>query len=343
MGRDLLIKDAIARLIDRQSLTEHEAEAVMAEIMDGQATPAQIASYLTALRMKGETVEEITGSARAMRGKAIRIHPNDPIVVDTCGTGGDGAGTFNVSTTVALVLAGAGITVAKHGNRAVSSRAGSADILQGLGVRIDLAPEQVEECINEIGIGFLFAPLFHTAMKYAASSRQEIGVRTIFNILGPLTNPAGASVQILGVYEQMLTETLAKVLMNLGARHCYVVHGLDGLDEITLTTRTRVTEGKGSRITSYFIEPRDFGFERARLKDLSGGDMEENARITRDILEGREGPRQQLVLLNAAPALVACGKAETLQEGVERARLAIRSGAAMDKLENLIKWTNGRR
>jgi anthranilate phosphoribosyltransferase len=335
-----MIRQAITKLIDRQSLTEAEAESVMQEIMEGQATPSQIAAYLTALRIKGETVDEITGSARAMRAKAIRIRPNDAVVVDTCGTGGDGGRTFNVSTTVAFVLAGAGITVAKHGNRAISSQAGSADILSALGVRIDLAPERVEECINEVGIGFLFAPLFHLAMKYASATRQEIGIRTIFNLMGPLTNPAGASIQILGVYDEALTDILAKVLMRLGTRHCYVVHGLDGLDEITLTDRTRVSEGKASRITTYFIEPRDFGFERVRLKDLSGGDAYENARITREILEGREGPRQQLVMLNAAPALVACGKAAHLSEAVERARGAIRSGAAMEKLESLIKWTN---
>jgi anthranilate phosphoribosyltransferase len=335
-----MIKDAIAKLIERQSLTETEAESVMLEIMEGQGTTSQIASYLTALRIKGETVEEITGSARAMRAKAVRIRPTDPLVVDTCGTGGDGAGTFNVSTTVAFVLAGGGLTVAKHGNRAISSACGSADVLQALGVQIDLPPERVEECVNEIGVGFLFAPMFHTAMKHAAAARQEIGIRTIFNLLGPLTNPAGASIQIIGVYDEALTDTLAKVLMNLGSRHCYVVHGLDGLDEITLTTRTRVTEARAGRITSYFIEPGDFGFERARLKDLSGGSVEENARITRDILEGREGPRQQLVLLNAAPAFVASGKAATLQEGVDRSRAVIRSGAAMQKLESLIKYTN---
>jgi anthranilate phosphoribosyltransferase len=335
-----MIKDAIAKLVDRQNLTEAEAEAVMHEIMDGKDSPAQIAAYLTALRMKGETVEEITGSARAMREKATRIRVNDPMVVDTCGTGGDGAATFNVSTTVAFVVAGAGLTVAKHGNRAVSSRSGSADVLKCLGVRVDLPPERVEECVNEIGIGFLFAPLFHGAMKHAMGPRQEIGVRTIFNLLGPLTNPAGASIQVLGVYDEALTETLAKVLVKLGSRHCYVVHGMDGLDEITVTDRTRVSEGKGGRITNYFIEPRDFGFERARLKDLAGGDAEENARIIRDILGGREGPRQQLVLLNAAPALVACGKAATLLDGVKRAQEAIRSGAAMEKLESLVRWTN---
>lgn len=335
-----MIKDAIAKLVDRQHLTEAEAEAVMQEIMDGQATPAQIAAYLTALRMKGETADEITGSARAMRAKAVRIRPTDPLVVDTCGTGGDGGTTFNVSTTVAFVVAGAGITVAKHGNRAVSSRSGSADVLKCLGVRIDLPPEQVEACVNEIGIGFLFAPIFHGAMKHAVGPRQEIGVRTIFNLLGPLTNPAGATVQIVGVYEESLCDLMANVLMRLGVRHCYVVHGMDGLDEITLTDRTRVCEGKAGRLTSYVVEPRDFGFSRTRLKDLAGGDAEENARIIRDILGGREGPRQQLVRLNAAPALVACGKAATLQDGAALAQTVIRSGAAMDKLERLIKWTN---
>jgi anthranilate phosphoribosyltransferase len=222
----------------------------------------------------------------------------------------------------------------------VSSRSGSADVLKCLGVRIDLPPERVEECVNEIGIGFLFAPVFHGAMKHAVGPRQEIGVRTIFNLLGPLTNPAGASVQIVGVYEESLTDLMANVLMRLGVRHCYVVHGMDGLDEITLTDRTRICEGKAGRLTSYVVEPRDFGFQRARPKDLAGGDAEENARIIRDVLSGREGPRQQLVQLNAAPALVACGKAATLQDGVALAQTIIRSGAAMDKLERLIKWTN---
>jgi anthranilate phosphoribosyltransferase len=260
--------------------------------------------------------------------------------VDTCGTGGDGGATFNVSTTVAFVVAGARITVAKHGNRAVSSRSGSADVLKALGARIDLPPEQVEACVNEIGIGFLFAPMFHGAMQHAAGPRQDIGVRTIFNLLGPLTNPAGATVQIVGVYEESLCDLMAGVLMRLGVRHCYVVHGMDGLDEITLTDRTRICEGKAGRLTSYVVEPGDFGFARARPKDLAGGDAEDNARIIRDVLAGREGPRLQLVQLNAAPALVACGKAATLQDGVALAQTIIRSGAAMDKLERLIKWTN---
>ncbi len=335
-----LIQDAIAELIDRQHLTEAKAEAVMQEIMDGRATPAQIAAYLTALRMKGETADEITGSARAIRTHAVRIRPTDPMIVDTCGTGGDGGATFNVSTTVAFVVAGAGITVAKHGNRAVSSRSGSADVLKCLGARIDLPPEQVEACVNEIGIGFLFAPTFHRAMTQVAGLRQEIGVRTIFNLLGPLTNPAGATVQIVGVYEERLCDVMADVLIRLGVRHCYVVHGLDGLDEITLTDRTRICEGKAGRLTSYVVAPSDFGLSRARPKDLVGGDVEDNARITRDILAGREGPRAQLVQINAAPALVACGKAATLQDGVALAQTIIRSGAAMDKLDRLIQWTN---
>src|SRR5437667_247633 len=281
-------------------------------------------------------------SAETAEGEimALRIHTTDPIVVDTCGTGGDGGATFNVSTAVAFVVAGAGVTVAKHGNRAVSSRSGSADVLKALGVRLDLPPERAEECVNEIGIGFLFAPLFHGAMKHAVGPRQEIGVRTIFNLLGPLTNPASASIQIVGVYHEALTDLLAKVLMRLGGRHCYVVHGMDGLDEITLADRTRVSEGKAGRLTSYMVEPRDFGLQRVRAKDLEGGDAEENAQITRDILSGREGPRQQLVLVNAAPALVACGKAATLQDGVALARTIVQSGEAMDKLERLIKWTN---
>jgi anthranilate phosphoribosyltransferase len=270
----------------------------------------------------------------------VRVRATDPVVVDTCGTGGDGGATFNVSTAVAFVVAGAGITVAKHGNRAVSSRSGSADVLKALGVRLDLPPERAEECVNEIGIGFLFAPLFHGAMKHAVGPRQEVGVRTIFNLLGPLTNPAGASIQIVGVYHEAFTDLLANVLMRLGGRHCYVVHGLDGLDEITLADRTRVSEGKAGRLTSYMVEPRDFGLQRVRAKDLEGGGPDENARIIRDVLSGREGPRQQLVLVNAAPALVACGKAATLLDGVALARAIIQSGAAMDKLERLIKWTN---
>ena len=335
-----MIKDAIAKLADRTNLSEKEAEEVMLEIMDGQATPAQIAAYLMGLRIKGETVEEIAGSARAMRAKATRIRVADPLVVDTCGTGGDRAHTFNISTTAAFLVAGGGLTVAKHGNRSVSSRSGSADVLVALGAKIDLPTEQIEDCVNEVGIGFLFAPLFHGAMKHCASPRQEMGVRTLLNILGPLTNPAGAAIQVLGVYDGNLTEVMAKVLVHLGTQHCFVVHGLDGLDEITLTDRTRVSEGKAGVVSSYFIEPDEFGLHRVRLKELAGGTAEENAQITRDILRGRKGPKRDIVCLNAAPAFVAAGKVKTLKDGFALAHKIIDNGAAMDKLEKLIAFTN---
>ncbi len=335
-----MIKDAIAKLADRTDLSEKEAEEVMLEIMEGAAAPAQIAAYLMGLRMKGETVEEIAGSARAMRSRAIRIRAADPLVVDTCGTGGDRANTFNISTTAAFVVAGGGLTVAKHGNRSVSSRSGSADLLVALGARIDLPTEAVQDCVNELGIGFLFAPLFHGAMKHCAVPRQEMGVRTLLNVLGPLTNPAGATIQVLGVYDEGLTELLAKVLIHLGTKHCFLVYGMDGLDEITLTDRTRVSEGKGGVVSSYYLDPSDFGLERVRLKDLAGGTAEENAHITREILRGRKGPKRDLVCLNAAPAFVACRKAKTLQEGFELAGRMIDSGAAMEKLERLISFTN---
>jgi anthranilate phosphoribosyltransferase len=334
-----MIKDAIAKLAEKSSLSEKEAEETMLEIMDGSATPAQIAAYLMALRMKGETVDEIAGSARAMRARAIRIRATDPVTVDTCGTGGDRMHTFNVSTTTAFVVAGGGLTVAKHGNRSVSSQCGSADVLTALGVRIDLPAARVEECLNEVGIGFLFAPLYHGAMKHCALPRQEIGVRTLLNILGPLTNPAGALIQIIGVYDAGLTELLAKVLVQLGTQHCFLVHGLDGLDEVTLTDRTAVSEGKAGRVTSYHIDPSDFGLQRVRLKDLAGGSPQENAHLTREILQGRPGPRRQVVCLNAAPAFVAAGKVKGWQEGYELAGRVIDSGAAMEKLERLIAFT----
>ncbi len=335
-----MIKDAIAKLADRTSLSEKDAEETMLAIMDGQATPAQIAAYLMGLRIKGETVEEIAGSARAMRARATRIRVADPMVIDTCGTGGDRAQTFNISTTAAFVVAGGGLTVAKHGNRSVSSKSGSADVLAALGVKLDLPTQRVEDCVNEVGIGFLFAPLFHGAMKHCAVPRQEMGVRTLLNILGPLTNPAGASIQVLGVYDGNLTEIMAKVLIHLGTQHCFVVHGLDGLDEITLTDRTRVSEGRAGVVSSYFVEPADCGLQRVMMKDLAGGNAEENAQITRDILKGRTGPRRDVVCVNAAPAFVAAGKAKTLQEGCALAHRSLDSGAAMEKLEKLIAFTN---
>jgi anthranilate phosphoribosyltransferase len=335
-----MIKDAIAKLADRSPLTEQEAESVMLEIMDGAATPAQIAAYLMGLRLKGETVEEIAGSVRAMRAKAIRISVGDPQVVDTCGTGGDGAHTFNISTTTALVVAGAGLTVAKHGNRSVSSKSGSADVLSALGVKIDVSTERVAACIDEVGIGFLFAPLYHGAMKHCAGPRQEMGIRTMLNLLGPLTNPAGAAIQVIGVYEGRLTSLLGNVLMHLGSQHCFVVHGMDGLDEITLTAKTRISEATGGILSNYLLDPAEFGLALVSAKQLTGGTPQENAAITREILQGRKGPKRDIVCLNAAPALVAARKATSLQDGFLLAGQAIDSGAAAEKLARLIAFTN---
>jgi anthranilate phosphoribosyltransferase len=334
-----MIKDALQKLADRANLTELEADTVMGEIMDGTASAAQIAAYLMGLRIKGETVEEIAGSVQAMRARATKIRVGDVQVVDTCGTGGDCAHTFNISTTAAFVVAGAGLTVAKHGNRSVSSKCGSADVLAALGVEIDLPPELVADCVNEIGIGFLFAPLYHRAMKHCALPRQELGIRTLLNILGPLTNPAGARLQVVGVFEVELTELLAKVLVHLGAQHCFVVHGMDGLDEITLTDRTIISEGKAGVVSSYLVDPSEFGLQRISQKELVGGGPEANAVITCDILRGRKGPKRDIVCLNAAPALVAGRKARTLQEGFLLAQRTIEMGAAMDKLERLISFT----
>lgn len=334
-----MIKDAIVKLADRLSLTEKEAEEVMNEIMDGAVTPAQIAAYLMGLRLKGETVDEIAGSVRAMRNRAIRIAIGDPLVVDTCGTGGDGRHTFNVSTTAAFVVAATGLTVAKHGNRSVSSKSGSADVLSELGVNINLSPDRVADCINEVGIGFLFAPLYHGAMKHCAAPRHEIGIRTMLNLLGPLTNPAGATIQILGVYEPHLTELLGKVLMYLGSQHCFVVHGMDGLDEMTLTDRTLVSEAKGGVVSNYVVTPEEFNLSRVSPKELAGGLPHDNAKITREILQGKKGPKRDMVCLNAAPALVAGRKAKTLQEGFLLAGKTIDSGAAAEKLARLVSFT----
>lgn len=335
-----MIKNAIAKLADRTDLSEKEAEEVLLQIMAGEASQAQIAAYLMGLRMKGETVDEIAGSVLAMRSKATKISVNDPLVLDTCGTGGDRAHTFNISTTAAFVVAGAGLTVAKHGNRSVSSKSGSADVLAALGVKIELDPERVADCVNEVGIGFLFAPRFHGAMKHCAVPRQEMGIRTLLNVLGPLTNPAGATHQVMGVYDAGLTELLAKVLVHLGTQHCFVVHGMDGLDEITLTDRTRVSEGKGGVVSTYYVSPEEFGLRRVGLKELVGGTAQENAQITRDVLQGHKGPKRDIVCLNAAPGLVAGRKAKTLQEGVHLAGRVIDTGAAAEKLERLIEFTN---
>jgi anthranilate phosphoribosyltransferase len=335
-----MIKEAIAKVISRTNLTEAEAEGVMREIMQGEATDAQIASYITALRMKGETVEEITGSARVMREKAVPVRVDAPYQVDTCGTGGDMAHTFNISTTAAFVVAGAGVTVAKHGNRSVSSKSGSADVLQALGVNIEMPSHRCEECIREVGIGFLFAPMMHQAMKYAIGPRREIGVRTIFNVLGPLTNPARVTSQIMGVYAADLTGLLAQALGNLGAKHAFVVHGMDGLDEITNTDKTKISEFRDGKVRDYFLHPSDFGFRVAKPDALKGGDAKDNAGITLDILKGKQGPCREIVLMNSAAALAASGRSADLKAGIAVAAESIDSGAALGKLERLKQFTN---
>ena len=348
-----MIKDAISKVVLRQDLLETEMIEVMNQIMGGEATPAQVGAFITALRMKGETIEEITGAARVMRdhatpirvGKALDIDREEinldrETVLDTCGTGGSGTKSFNISTTVAFVVSACGAKVAKHGNRSISSACGSADVLEALGVNLNVTPEQVESCINEVGVGFLFAPALHGAMKHAIGPRREIGIRTIFNILGPLTNPAGADRQVLGVYDEKLVEVLAKVLVKLGCQRGFVVHGQDGMDEITLTGPTRVAEINEGKVTLSTIEPEDFGLRRCLLSDLQGGDAEENAAIVRDVLTGAEGPKRDVVLLNAAYALIAAGIVESVDAGLQKARNIIDEGLAKAKLEGLVNLTN---
>ncbi len=333
-----MIREAIQALVSGNSLTMEEAASVMEEIMNGEVTPAQFGAFVTALRLKGETVDEIAGLAKVMRAKAVRVMTIEP-VIDVVGTGGDGLNTFNISTTAAFVVAGAGLKVAKHGNRAASSQCGAADVLEALGVKLELTAEQVQQCIEKVGIGFMFAPSFHPAMKYAAAPRREIGIRTVFNILGPLTNPAGAKTYLLGVADGSLVEKLALVLQSLGCHHALVVHGEDGLDEITLTGKTRVCELKDGRISSYTISPEQFNLATASLEDLRGGTANENAAQLRNILAGASGPQRDVVLLNAAAALVAGDKVKTLQQGVELARQALDNGRALAKLEQLIKFS----
>ena len=333
-----MIKEAITTLVSGRSLTVDEAALVMDEIMQGEVTPAQFGAFVTALRLKGETVDEIVGLVRTMRAKAVTVTITKP-VVDTCGTGGDGSHTFNISTTAAFVAAGAGLKVAKHGNRAMSSRCGSADVLEALGVKIDLNAEQVQRCLQEVGIGFMFAPVFHPAMKFAVGPRREIGIRTVFNIIGPLTNPASAKAQVLGVADESLVEKLALALQNLGCHHALVVHGEDGLDEITVTGKTQVYELKDGRIKSYSISPEDFGLSRASLDNLKGGTTEENAVLLHSILSGAPGPRRDVVLMNTAAALVVGDRVETLRQGAALAEEVIDSGHALAKLEQLIGFS----
>jgi anthranilate phosphoribosyltransferase len=349
-----MIKSAIAKVVERQDLSEGEMIEVMDQIMSGGATPAQIGAFITALRMKGETVAEITGAARVMRERAtpIRVGRNvldidrDDInldqetILDVVGTGGDGTNTFNISTTVSFVVSACGVKVAKHGNRSVSSACGSADVLEALGVNLDVTPEIVERCINEIGLGFLFAPALHGAMKYAIGPRKEIGIRTIFNILGPLTNPAKADCQVMGVYREDLVEPLAQVLHNLGCRKGFVVCGSDGMDEITLTGATAIATVTADGIKIGRITPEEFGLQPCSMADLRGGNAQGNAIIVHAVLAGEQGPKRDVVLLNAAFALLAAGKVTTPVEGIKLAAEAIDSGRALAQIEKLAALTN---
>jgi anthranilate phosphoribosyltransferase len=348
-----MIKEAIAKIVKGQDLAQEEMEAAMNEIMNGEATPAQIGSFITALRMKGETVDEITGAAAVMRQKAVKLNLNnhlvnvdrdeinieDETILDTCGTGGDGTQTFNVSTATAFVAAGAGVRVAKHGNRAVSSNCGSADVLEKLGVRLDLQPHNVERCILELGIGFLYAPLYHGAMKHAANPRREIGLRTIFNLLGPLTNPANATAQVLGVYDPALTEKMALVLGRLGAREAFVVCGEGTFDEISICGPTQISHLKAGKVATFNITPEEYGFTRARPQAIKGGDAQENADIIRAIFKGERGPKRDMVVFNAAAAFVVSGLDPDIKSGIQRAQEVIDSQSAMEKLDALIQFT----
>lgn len=335
-----VVKEAIRKATRREDLTSDVMAEVMGDIMEGRATPAQIGCLLAALRMKGESVDEITGAARVMREKAIKVpvEGNGAPLVDTCGTGGDGAGTFNISTTVAFILAGAGVRVAKHGNRCVSSSCGSADVLMELGADLNRSPESVARCVNEIGFGFLFAPALHPAMKYAAGPRREMGIRTLFNVLGPLTNPAGASCQLLGVYEPDLTEPIARALVGLGIHSAMVVHGMDGLDEISLSAPTRISRVENGRVTNCLVSPRDLGLDMCSREQIRGGSPEENAAHLRSVLEGKPGHRRDIALLNAAAALMVAGKAEDFSEGLKVAAESVDSGRAKQKLQEFLEF-----
>lgn len=333
------MKPYLEKLMDRRNLSEAEMTDAFDRIMSGEVTPAQIGAFLVALRMKGEVVEEIAGAARSMRRHAVFIDTGGLPVIDTCGTGGDSLQTFNISTTAAFVVAGAGVPIAKHGNRSISSKCGSADVLAQLGVNLEAPPEIVELCIREAGIGFLFAPRLHPAMKHAMGPRKELGVRTIFNMLGPLTNPAGAKCQILGVFSPDLTEPFANVLRLLGSRRAFVVHGHDGMDEITTTAATRVSELRDGKVRTYELDPLQYVGNYARLEDLKGGDPAANAQILTRILSGERGPRREIACLNAAAGIVAGGKAEDLKQGLALAYESLESGAAMNALRGLVEKT----
>jgi len=334
-----MIKEAIQTLVSGNSLTFKEAAQVMEEIMTGEATPAQFAAFVTALRIKGETVDEIAGLASVMRSKATPVPITGP-VIDTCGTGGDGSFTFNISTAAAFVAAGAGLRVAKHGNRAMSSKCGSADVLEALGVKIDLGAEAVAQCLETVGMGFMFAPVFHPAMKYATAPRREIGIRSVFNVLGPLTNPARAEYQVLGVPNEELGEKIASVLYRLGTKHSLVVHGIGGMDEISISRESLVWDVTESGVSPpYEIRPEDFGFEKTNMEEIKGGTPDANAGIIRRTLSGERGPKRDVVVMNAAAALAAGNQTSDFKEGARIAEKTIDSGQAQAKLEELINFS----
>ncbi|MEW6448118.1 MAG: anthranilate phosphoribosyltransferase [Bacillota bacterium] len=334
-----MISEALARVVSGENLPIDFARQVMGEIMSGAATPAQIGGFLVGLRFKRETAEEVAGFAQAMREKAVGYVSRHPLLVDTCGTGGDGAHTFNISTTAAFVIAACGCKVAKHGNRSVSSRAGSADLLEALGARIDLPPAVAGECMDEVGFGFFFAPLCHPAMKHAAGPRRELGLPTVFNILGPLCNPAGAQIQVLGVYAPELVDLVAEVLSLLGVRRAFVIHGAGGLDEFSPVGEVMYAEVRNGSVRRGVLDPLDYGIARCPLEALKGGTAAENAALTRSILQGGRGPKSDAVALNGALALVAAGSADDLKEGINIARGAMSSGAALAKMEEYVNWT----
>lgn len=341
-----MIVEALSKVVEGHDLTRGEASRVMEALMCGEATDAEIGAFLTAMRMKGETVEELYGFAAVMREKSAVVptqyaalsRPGHRMLVDTCGTGGDAQGTFNISTAAAFVVAGAGVPVAKHGNRSASGLCGSADVIEALGVPLDLSPERVGRCIDEVGIAFLFAPLLHPAMKHVAMARRQIRIRTLFNLLGPLTNPARAFAQVIGVYDAALTEVLAGVLNQLGCHRALVVHGMDGLDEISTIGKTKISEVRGGKVRTYFVQPEDFGVPRAALTDLKGGDANANAEIIRQVLQGVQGPHRDIVVLNAGAAIVAGEGAQDIRGGIAAAERSIESGTAWEKLQKVVAF-----
>ena len=333
------IQDAIQTVIDKTDLSKDEMRSVMNNIMTGECSDAQIAGFLVGLRSKGETVDEITAAANVMRELASRVHINHNNLIDTCGTGGDGHSTFNISTTAAFVVAAAGGYVAKHGNRSVSSKSGSADVLETAGVKLELTPEQVAQCVDEIGIGFMFAPMHHSAMKHAIGARKELGVRTVFNVLGPLTNPAGAKRQVMGVFSQDWLETLANVLKNLGSEQVMIVHSEDGMDEISISAATNIAELKDGEIKTYQIEPEQFGMQRADISTLAVENVEESFKVMQAVLDNQGGPTQDIVVLNAGAAIYTAGIEDSLDSGIASARQVIENGSAKTKLNELTKLT----